>query len=128
MATIKIQRGSFYMRNYYNNPTPQLTNISYLFICKCMIFYYKSRNVYYYFHFIFDKHSPKYLFEYWGGKTNIIIECIGTKWYIKLTTFSYYRGLKRYRILFSRGWFRRDLRSICQFGGHLNLDAKIQVR
>ena len=71
MATIKTQKGSFYMRNYYNNPRPQLTNMSFLFTCKCMIFYYKSRNVYYYFHLIFGKFSPSYLFEYRGGKANI---------------------------------------------------------
>ena len=83
MTTIKIQKGSFYMRNYYNNPRPQLTYMSFLFICKCMIFYYKSRNVYHYWHFIFGKYIP----EYWGGKANIIIEYIETKWYIKLTKF-----------------------------------------
>ena len=71
MATIKIQRGSFYMRNYYNNPRPQLTNISFLFTSKCMIFYYKSRNVYYYFHFIFGKYSPKYLLNTVGVKPTL---------------------------------------------------------
>ena len=59
-----------------------------------MIFYYKSRNVCHYFHFIFGKYTLKYLFEYWGGKTNIIIEYIETKWYIKLKNFSYYRVVK----------------------------------
>ena len=34
----------------------------------------------------------------------------------------------KYRILYNRGWARPDLRSIYRFGGHLNLDAKIQVR
>ena len=29
-------------------------------------------------------------FEYWGGKANIIVEYIETKWYIKLTKFGYY--------------------------------------
>ena len=128
MTTIKIQKGSFYMRNYYNNPRPQLTNISFLFTSKCMIFYYKSRNVYYYFHFIFGKYSPKYHFGYWGGKVNIIIEYIETKWYIKLTKFGYNRVVKKYRILYNRGWSKPNLRSICQIGGHLNLNAQIQVR
>ena len=81
------------MRNYYNNARPQHTKMSFLFICKCMIFYFKSRNVYHYFHFIFGKYSPKYLFEYWEGKANII-EYIETKWYIKLTKFGYYRVVK----------------------------------
>ena len=91
MANIKTQKGSFYMRNYYNYPRPQFTSMSFLFTCKCIIFYYKSRNVYYYFHFIFGKYSPKYLFEFWRGEANIIIEYIETKWYIKLTKFGYYR-------------------------------------
>ena len=56
-----------------------------------MIFYYKSRNIYCYFHLIFGQYSPKYLFEYWGGKANILIEYIETKWYIKLTKFDYNR-------------------------------------
>ena len=38
MATIKIYKGSFYMRNYYNNPRPQLSNMSFLFLCKFEFF------------------------------------------------------------------------------------------
>ena len=44
MATIKTYKGSFYTRNDYNNPIPQLSNMSFLFICKYIIFYYKSRH------------------------------------------------------------------------------------
>ena len=47
---------------YYNNLRPQLFYISFLVICKYMIFYCKSRHVYYYFHYIFGKYSPKYHF------------------------------------------------------------------
>ena len=121
------------MKNYYNNPRPiiitqpQPSNMSMLFICKC-IFYYKSKNVCYYFDFIFGKYSPKYLFEYWGSKVNIVIEYTETKWYIKLTKFGYYRVVRKYRILYKRGWSRPDLSSICRFGGHLNLNAQIKVR
>ena len=48
MATIKRYKSSFYMMNYYNNLRPQLhstrSNMSFLFICKCMFFYCKSRH------------------------------------------------------------------------------------
>ena len=29
MATIKMYKGSFYTRDYYNNPRPQLSNLSF---------------------------------------------------------------------------------------------------
>ena len=38
------------------------------------------------------------------------------------------QSCKKYRTLNKRVWSRPDLRSIYQFGGHLNLDAKLQVR
>ena len=103
------------MKNYYNNPRPiiiiqpQLSNMSFLFICKCIFFYYRSKNVYYYFDFIFGNYSPKYLFEYWGSKANIVIQYTETKWYIKLTKFGYYRVVRKYRILYKRGWSRPNL-------------------
>ena len=46
MATIKIYKGSFYMRNYYNNPRPQLSNMSFLFICKYMSLQVKASRAY----------------------------------------------------------------------------------
>ena len=110
MVTIKIYKDSFCMRNYYNNPTSQLPKMSILFICNYRIFYCKSRNVYYYFHFIFVP------FSILRGKANIKIEYIETKWYVKPTKFGYYRVVKKYRILYSRGWSKPDLRSIYRFG------------
>ena len=107
------------MRNYYNNPRPQLTNTSFLFSCKCMIFYYKSRNLYYYFHFIFGKYSPKYLFEYSGGKAKIVREYTETKWYIWLTKSGYYQGLMQ----------KEKMRIDCEKGAQISILAnKIATR
>ena len=44
MATVKIYKGSSYMKNSYNNSRAQLSNMSFLFICKYMISYCKSRH------------------------------------------------------------------------------------
>ena len=46
MATIKIYKGSLYRRNYYNNPRPQLSNMSFLFICKYMFLQIKACRAY----------------------------------------------------------------------------------
>ena len=43
---MKIYRGSFYMRNYHNNPRPQLSNMSFLVICKYMFLQIKACRAY----------------------------------------------------------------------------------
>ena len=93
--------------------------MSFLFSCKCMIFYYKSRNLYYYFHFIFGKYSPKYLFEYSGGKAKIVSEYTETKWYIWLTKSGYYQGLMQ----------KEKVRIDCEKGAQISILAnKIATR